>query len=151
MKLRNKFFLLCVTLCLIVLTLSNVIIIIKGFESTRNSTVITALREENSIKTFLRNSFLSNRYIERIKSDLNLGTEPKTTEQILQESSRDFLSNILQDELFLEILNRTKEVIISNHEFSIERPEIDEAVKGNRSYSFKMDRPGHSGLYRRYR
>ncbi len=134
MKLRNKFFILCITLCLIVMTLSNIIIALKGFESTRNSTIITALREENSIKTFLRNSFLSNRYVERIENDLNPDFELKTKEHTLLESSKDFLSNILQDELFLEILNTNKQVITTNHEFSIERLEIDEALKGNRSY-----------------
>lgn len=124
MKLRLKIYLMCLFSYILVLAITGIIMIEKGYRDELSKEIGLALKEEESITSF------ANGYI-----SFNV---PSTSEE---ELANIVLNGFKEKDIWIEIYSSKKKLLISNFSYkqSIRRDELDRALKGEQNYVLRKD------------
>lgn len=137
-NIRNKIFLLCMVLCVIVLTLSGVIIIEKIHSDMLDKEIENMINFDKGINillsTYLLN-FWENEEL-KAKSSVEMYDPVYSDEAKLVNFIDYYLNQIDSKDTYFEVYDKNKKILLSTHEniLNVMRKEIDYATKGNRNY-----------------
>ncbi|HEQ70851.1 MAG TPA: HAMP domain-containing protein, partial [Spirochaetia bacterium] len=102
------------TLCLLVMTATGVIIIEGGFIGALQAEAALSVREAGNVKKILVNSFLAEKYIDRVRLDLGPQSVTRSDTEIIRKTAKDFFSEMRSDIVILAFLDPDGGIISSS-------------------------------------
>lgn len=139
MRIKKKIYLLCMILCMIILTLSGIIINENYHMKMLEKEVENCLKLEKNINIALSTYMIY--YWENVLSrGYFLKKNSTRIKENLQELVENFVSKLSDKDIFFEVLDMEKNIIVSTHDYNwnVKRDEIDAVVEGNRNYVLRQ-------------
>jgi signal transduction histidine kinase len=117
-------------LCLTVISVTSIIIIESGSLSSFQSELGASARETKNMKIILTNTFLAEKYIDRVRSDMDGTVQLQSDEQIIKKATREYFTDLRSDVVTLAFFNMEEDVIASNAGafFDLGKKELDDVV-----------------------
>lgn len=141
MSIRNKIFLLCMILCVAVLTVSGVIIIEKIHSDMLDKEIENMINFDKGINIVLSTYIINIEENERLKGKSSVEVyDPIYPNEIrLVNFIEHYLNQIDSKDIYFEVFDNNRNSLVSTHEniIRVGREEIDYAKNGNRNYALK--------------
>jgi len=130
MRLRSKLFILCMGLCLSVISATGVIIIESGACAAFQSERDVSSREAGTMKVIVTNTLLAEKYLDRMMIEGNARREERGDEEIITRTARRFFPDLRSDILLMAFYTADGRPLIANDESRLERtrPDVDRLI-----------------------